>query len=138
MTEYVCGFMMDQSRVAVIKKARPAWQKDSFNGIGGHIELGESPATAMVREFKEETGRSTFITQWWMFAVLTGEDFKVHFFSTYGELEGLETLTDEEVVVKSISEINANNSIPNLTWLIPMARSIPHENTTTFHIQEEY
>lgn len=35
-----------------------------WNGLGGKLELGESPLDAAVREFKEESGIETQIEQW--------------------------------------------------------------------------
>lgn len=137
VTRYCAGFMFNENgQVALIRKARPAWQAGKFNAIGGHIEVGESPASAQVREFFEETGYATTITQWWPFAVLSGEDFAVHFFCTYGKLELLKSTTDEEVVVLPISDITVENAIPNLTWLIPMAKTLPVERAHTFHVRE--
>jgi len=137
-TQYVAGFLFEGPNVALIRKQRPAWQKNRYNGIGGHVEPGESPLAAMVREFQEETSYVTVPTQWWPFCVLSGEDFAVHFFSSYGRLSELKTTTDEEIVVLPISEITVENAIPNLTWLIPMSKSIFNEHTHTFHVQEEY
>lgn len=140
MTSYVCGFMFstDGKSVALVRKKRPAWQEGKLNGIGGHIEPDEIPGAAMTREFEEETGYKTSITQWWPFAVLSGANWKVHFFSTQGALERLKTTTDEEIVVVPVSEVTVKNAIPNLTWLIPMAKSITHDAAVTFNITEEY
>lgn len=57
MKHYVLGFAFDSdSRVALIKKARPDWQAGRWNGIGGKVEEGETSKEAMAREFAEETG----------------------------------------------------------------------------------
>lgn len=139
MTSYVAGFMFEKDQVALVLKQRPAWQRGKMNGIGGHIEPTDaSPGAAMVREFEEETGKKTSITEWWPFAVLTGEDFKVHFFCTQGVLSELESTTDESIVVVPVSGVTVRNSIPNLVWLLPMAQSITHDAASTFHIKEEY
>ena len=126
MTEYVAGFMFNRvtgydhvDKVALIRKNRPAWQAGKLNGIGGHIELNETPEGAMRREFFEETGVQT---TWKKFCVLTGPNYVVHFFYTFGVLEELKTTTDEEVVIVPISEVDVHNSISNLIWLIPMAQ----------------
>lgn len=137
-TRYCCGFLFEKDKVALIRKSRPTWMAGKLNGIGGHIEQGESPADAMVREFREETGAETTVMSWWPFAVLSGENFVVHFFSSYGILGELKTTTDEEIVVVPVSEVTVHNAIPNLTWLIPMGKSIPHDRTHTFLIEEEY
>ena len=62
---YVCGFaVFGGSRLLLIRKARPAWQKRFLNGVGGHIEEGETIHEAMVREFREETGIITEEVDW--------------------------------------------------------------------------
>jgi 8-oxo-dGTP pyrophosphatase MutT (NUDIX family) len=57
--EYVLGFVfnLDKTKVALMRKTKPEWQRGRLNGIGGKIELGETSITAMHREFKEETGQ---------------------------------------------------------------------------------
>lgn len=136
-TQYVAGFLFEGDNVALIRKLRPAWQKGKLNGIGGHIELGEIPPQAMVREFEEETSVKTTATQWWPFAVLSGENHVVHFFASYGILTELKSTTDEEVVVIPISEVTVTNAIPNLTWLIPMSKEVTGSSVYTYHIREE-
>lgn len=65
MKDYVLGFAFDRrGAVALICKARPDWQRGKWNGIGGHVEPGERPKKAMVREFKEETTMSTRMRDW--------------------------------------------------------------------------
>ena len=55
---YVAGFLFraEGTEVALVQKQTPEWQKGKLNGIGGKVELGETPARAMQREFLEETG----------------------------------------------------------------------------------
>lgn len=53
----VVNWQKQYARVFVIqRKNRPEWQKGRLNFPGGHIEAGEDPVTAAVRELKEETG----------------------------------------------------------------------------------
>lgn len=51
-THYVAGFMFneDRTRVALIEKQKPDWQRGKLNGIGGKIEDDESPVEAMTSE----------------------------------------------------------------------------------------
>ena len=61
MQEYVVGFLFDEDarryhktghgNVVLIEKNRPAWQAGRLNGVGGHIEIGETPDEAISREF---------------------------------------------------------------------------------------
>lgn len=61
MKQYVLGFALYQTKILLILKARPEFQKGFLNGVGGSIEVGETPEKAMAREFKEET--NIFISQ---------------------------------------------------------------------------
>lgn len=140
MTSYVAGFMFstDGEEVALILKLRPTWQAGKLNGIGGHIETGETPLAAIVREFEEETGLATSPIQWWPFATLAGDDFTVHFFTTQGPVYDLRSTTDERVTVVPWKHVDVTVAIPNLTWLLPMAKSVVHERASAFHVKEEY
>ena len=51
----VFGFRDGRVLLQQVPKGRGAWA-DLWNGIGGHVERGESPAGAARREFREETG----------------------------------------------------------------------------------
>lgn len=138
--QYVAGFAFDtKGRVALIEKKRPTWQRGKRNGIGGHIEEGETPLQAMVREFREETGRETTEESWRHFVTLRGVSFTVHFFATFAmKLEGLKTTTDEEIVVVPVLSVDVFNAIPNLTWLIPMAHSMQFDQADSFVVNEVY
>lgn len=56
----VCGFILNKSRtnvLLILKDGKTVSQhKGKWNGIGGKIEVGESPEEAMSRECLEETG----------------------------------------------------------------------------------
>ena len=126
-TEYVCGFLfnMDRTRVALIRKNRPNWQAGFLNGIGGHIENDEPPIFAMTREFFEETGYKTRVYDWHKLITLTEarKTWSVNFFyciSNSDDLSELKTMTDEEVVIIDVKNLNNEKVIDNLKWLIPM------------------
>lgn len=124
MTRYVAGFLFDEkrSKVALIQKARPQWQAGFLNGIGGHIEEGETPMEAMIREFNEETG--ALVPFWQLFATVGSKDnhdgWAVHFFRTRGDYI-LKSLTDEPVAWFSLDQLSNLPIISNLNWLIPLA-----------------
>ena len=131
--EYVCGFAFAQDQVLLIEKKRPHWQAGRLNGIGGHIEEGESPLDAMNREFFEETGLAYHPYgegNWQHFATLKVDYGCIYFFYFDGKWEFLRqarSTTDEKLVWCNLTSINVYNAIPNLTWLIPMARGLRHE-----------
>ena len=121
-TQYVAGFLFNEekTKVALIKKNRPQWQKDKYNGIGGHIEVGDrTPLIAMIREFGEEAGLT--VTNWKEFAGLQGPSWFVHFYWGIGDLRKIRQLTDESIEIFEIHELTELNVISNLRWLIPMA-----------------
>lgn len=122
-TEYVVGFLVDDNRVVLIEKQRPLWQKGMLNGVGGHIESGESPSAAMRREFREEAGMDILQKGWTRCVVMTGQSWRVHFFIGRGAVRAARTQTDEVIRVEKINEL-PRNVIPNLRWLIPLCLDI--------------
>ena len=114
---YVIGFLFRNGEVALIEKKRPEWQKGKLNGIGGHIEQGETPLEAMRREFNEEAGE--FITEWEYYCTMHYPDAIVYCFRLFGEHKVI-TKTDETVSWYPI-EFIPDTVIPNLHWLIPLA-----------------
>lgn len=124
--EYVCGFMFSEpafrikrGAIALIEKNRPAWQKNKWNGVGGHIEEGETPLDAMRREFYEETGVRQ--EQWDELCRIEGEGYTCYFFRCFTDQVGdVKTKTDEHVGLHHVKDI-PSNIITNLNWLIPMA-----------------
>ena len=139
MTRYVAGFLFDDCRqhVVLIRKNRPEWQRGKLNGLGGRIEPGETPASAMRREFQEETGVD--IPDWKEFAVLTGTGFVVHFFYGCADWETIgrvSSLTDELVRTYQLNELGSLPTVPNAKWLIPKALPMEHDRAASFLIQE--
>lgn len=122
MNNMVCGMLItaDLKRVALILKNRPGWQKGRLNGIGGHIESGETPMMAMIREFREETGVE--IKRWTHFCSLAGHDWNVEWYKSFGYYD-LKSTTDEKVQWHTVEYVVSQNSIviPNVRWLLLMA-----------------
>ena len=127
MRHYVCGFLFNMSglpSVALIRKERPAWQKGLYNGIGGKVEVGETPHSAIHREFWEETG--AHIGHWKPFCTLLHSveasksspagPWMVHFFKAF-QVATLQSPTDEQVrwwEVQSVANRLNNYFVPNL------------------------
>ncbi len=133
--KFVAGFMfnLNLDKVALIKKTRPEWQKGLLNGIGGRIEDGESSIQAMVREFKEETGMTTLDEDWTCFSTAVNED-KTWFVDFYQmvtcdeDLEDLASITDENIVIIDVANLDNEPVVQSLKWLIKMCldRNIEH------------
>lgn len=136
MGQYVAGFLFDETAetVVLIKKEKPEWQKGKLNGVGGKIEADETPLEAMRREFLEETGVD--IQDWVQYCTLGGGDWAVYFFYAHGDVEAVQTMTEEEVSFYEVDFLDQYPTIPNLQWLIPMALSMPYESTKQFTVTE--
>lgn len=131
MKTFVCGFAFNNggSKVLLIEKNRPAFQKGKLNGIGGKIEEGETIHSAMVREFKEETGLETRESYWFLFCSLNvnarqshyNEEVIIHFLGMYTDkIWQAMAMTDEQIHLVDTAMVPKVSVIPNLNWLIPM------------------
>lgn len=127
MQEYSLGFMFSPTGnyVVLLEKARPDWQKGKLNGVGGHVEQGETPDAAIIREFYEETGVQH--EEWIKFAIM---DMKgraiIHCYKSFSEkFLSVDTKTDEQVAIYKLTEVIqgefTDKMIPNLKYLIQIA-----------------
>lgn len=135
-TRYVVGFAIrSNSTVVLIQKRRPDWQAGKYNGVGGHVEEGETLRGAMFREFEEETGAR--VHNWEHFVTLTDStNWSVAFFGTMTNIP-VKTTTDEMISEHLVSQL-PKNVVPNLYWLIPMYF---HRNTSVdwpYHVIEKW
>jgi 8-oxo-dGTP diphosphatase len=151
MTEYVLGFLFspDLSRVVLIRKERPQWQAGKLNGVGGKVDPGEDAYTAMVREFREETGLTE--PSWIQYATIGGPDaaknhtseFKLTvFYATSAYYDTVTSITDEKVGFYSVDRLMEDTgtvTVPNVRWLVQMALSLFRgEGAKSFSIAETY
>lgn len=135
---YVVGFLFDDSslgQVILIEKQRPAWQKGFLNGVGGKVEPGESAEDAMRREDIEEMGVDP---EWSKFASVEYSGHILHFFAARDATAFSEARaqTDEQLVRPWVfgGDFARIKVIPNLRWLIPMARHhLFHEKVVLSH-----
>jgi 8-oxo-dGTP diphosphatase len=146
MQEYVVGFLLSGGRVLLIKKQRPEWQRGLLNGIGGKPEPGESPWEAMRREAIEEAGVDV---EWEKFCMLVCRDpsssvgsiATVHFFMSYdaGAFDFAKTKTDESLERVFIRYLPVLPVVPNVRWLVPMAKSmVLGERAEGFNVTEVF
>jgi len=124
MTKYVAGLLFSPSRehVLLIRKNRPAWQAGKLNGIGGHIEEGEIPLAAMMREFKEETGMS--VKNWKHFCKLSGDGWQVEWYKSFDKVVYRGHACDEGDISWFPVQAVVNGGglpIPNMRWLLMLA-----------------
>lgn len=122
--EFVVGFLFSESgeQVILMRKNRPAWQAGYYNGVGGKIEPGETPAAAMTREGIEEIGVNP---EWLAYARVAYHEHVLHFFAARDQLAFLDARAQtDELIVRIYSSLldRQRMVIPNLLWLIPFAR----------------
>ena len=125
MQEYTLGFFFssDFKKVALIKKKRPTWMKDKYNGIGGKLEDGENVHIGMVREFEEEAGIRTNIDDWNLYCNMSGENWTVYvlYCVARSQMTGIRSMTDEEIEVFEVEKLPLNECLSNVNWLVFMA-----------------
>lgn len=127
LKQYVLALVFDQEleNVLMIQKLKPEWQKGKHNGIGGKIEMGESPLRAMKREMAEETGLTIDDFRYVMF--LSNENYEMWVYTALADLSKAATKESESVVVRSLNPHDQNyfanfEIIPNLDWMIPYCK----------------
>lgn len=125
MKRYVVGFIFSPraGRVLLIEKRRPDWQKGRLNGVGGHIEEGETPIDAMVRETVEETGLLIEAKYWRLVCTMRHEgEYEIHFFKAFVHpdiLTDARTMTDEPIGLYPASRL-PRRAITNVRWIVPL------------------
>ena len=126
-TEYVLGFLFDDAhdKVMLIRKDHPEWQRDLFNGIGGHVNKGEDPGRAMVREAFEEAGL-IYRDIWEKYHQFEGDGFIVHCYRTFNSpaLGAAITMTTETLSI-FWAHLLPNNTIKGLHNLVNLALANP-------------
>ena len=133
MKSYVVGFMFDSSKqkVVLIRKNKPEWQKGKLNGVGGKIEVDETPIDAMIREYKEETG--VIRNGWDNFLIAAYDDCIVYFFKAFDSWCYEHSDTTEEEQIEKVSAINIpDDVIDNLQWIIRLALDEYVSNAFTY------
>jgi 8-oxo-dGTP diphosphatase len=139
--KYVVGFLIDPtlSKVVLVRKNRPDYQRGLLNGVGGKVGdtiLDETTEEAMAREFQEETGGVDL--NWRRFLHMMTPRSDLTFFYAIGNVHCVRTQTDEEVAVYDISDVmDRCDTMPNVRWCIQMARSIEFgEHADYFEVAE--
>lgn len=90
MKEYCLGFLtcIEKNLVWLVRKHRgPKINHGTWNGVGGKLELGENPHTAMSREWGEECGNlhgnHPILDEWRDLGKLSGDSWEVHLFVNF-------------------------------------------------------
>lgn len=133
--DYTLGFLFYECYCVLIKKNRPDWQQGQLNGIGGKVKKDELVIDAMVREFNEEAGIPLCRLQGVQWDAVTmmklmSTDSRVHVYGghwTWGSsfFDVVDPFVDNnDEGIPTIVNTNKlpDNVLPNLHWLLPMAR----------------
>lgn len=131
MKKYVLGlaFTATGNQMVCIEKNRPEFQKGKWNGVGGKLKDDETLYDAMLREFQEETGCKTSVSEWKYFCKLLidndplGGQAEIHCFRRFNnDVFQCKTNEDEKVELHTISDITSKLPVaPNLPMLIAIA-----------------
>lgn len=121
--DMVVGFVFHPDySVYLIRKNRPKWQMGKLNGIGGHIEKGETSSEAMSRECYEEGGVLIPEKDWNYICELEGDKWTLNVYGLIVSSEiKLKTMTDEEVGLYNANSIMRLPVISSIQFLIPMS-----------------
>lgn len=116
---YVLGLVFNdtKTRILLIEKLRPDWQKGRWNGIGGKIEEGETPSEAMLRESREETGHEYDFLHRITFTCPGGTVY-VFIAKTPREIQ-FDQIEDEKLKVWGLWEL-PHGLMANIKWIIPL------------------
>lgn len=113
MKKYVVGLVVDEfNYVVLVRKNRPDWQVGKLNGVGGHIEEGETPYEAMVRECTEECG--LVLHNWLQLGTITDNtNYIVYYYvAETSDIRKAETKTDEEIEIWHRDFLDLDHLVP--------------------------
>ena len=121
------SFVLHQEKVLLIRiaKDRGPWS-DLLNGVGGHIERGEDPRSAALREIKEETGLILSPSSLYLCGVVTvdvGTSPGVGLYIFVGETETSETHSSCEGTPEwiDLDDFEKQALVKDLPALLPRA-----------------
>jgi 8-oxo-dGTP pyrophosphatase MutT (NUDIX family) len=134
--------------ITFVRRRGNDWQTGMLNLPGGHIEIGEEPHMAAVREFKEEVGSHCSVE---LVGKIEGFDFQIWIYKTTSMSARLEA-GSESVEIHKWSYIQLHPTlVGNLRLVIPLIRSrtrnwvmkdvIPEEtrdNNLDFHYKLQF
>jgi 8-oxo-dGTP diphosphatase len=118
-------FLLRGNAILLVKIAvdRGAWA-GLYNGVGGHIEVGENPHSAATREIQEETGIvPDDLRLCGVINVHTGSSpgIGIHVFVGEVEIEELQTSKEGEPKWISLEKLNDYPLVADLPYVIPRA-----------------
>ncbi len=123
MKHFVLGLIYNRnkSHVLLVKKKRPDWQAGRVNGIGGKIEVDETPLQAMNREASEETHYGFTFEHFLTFVCPGGTVYVFKAICPTAEIT-FEQVEDEVLFISPVKDLPLN-LMSNVRWIIPISIS---------------
>lgn len=114
---YVLVFNVDrEGLITLVRKKSPPWQAGKLNLPGGHIEEGEDPKDAAIREYLEEIGDSICVS---FVGKIEGPGHQIWCYKAHVPVHVGDGC--EDVVLKTWSVLQKDPTLlPNLKLLIPL------------------
>jgi 8-oxo-dGTP pyrophosphatase MutT (NUDIX family) len=140
MNKYCLGFAFNTHRdhVLLILKDQPRWMEGKLNGLGGAVEPGEHAVTAMVREFREESGLETSAKDWRKVGVFfEDESFEITIFSIITGIESAVSPTPElavQVSIEDIHQVHAHKFVEGVIWMVTLCLA---DNIVPFNLKRK-
>lgn len=125
MIRYTLGFVFDQSltRVLLIHKLTPEWQKGMINGLGGKFEAGETAQECVAREILEEASLVTHPDEWLPVGELRAETWHIDVLALAYQGAESDAQAAEDEAIEWFPIYPLPGAIKsNLAWLIPLCR----------------
>ncbi|MFL5579661.1 MAG: NUDIX domain-containing protein [Gemmatimonadaceae bacterium] len=123
MKRYVLALLYtpDRRRVALMRRTHPAWQAGRVNALGGKLQDGETPAVAVRREVREESGADVPEAAWEEILVWEDPAYSMHALrAIHAAAESVRTMEDQEVFLAPVDALPPE-AVDNLRWLVPLA-----------------
>jgi len=130
------SFILRQSEILLIElpQDHPGWA-GQYNGVGGHVEIGEDPLSAARREVLEETGLTVSSQNLvGVVTVDTGHSPGIGLFVFVGEsIEGnLETSSEGTPAWLPVEHLAAFQLVDDMEFLVPQALKAYSEGNVFF------
>lgn len=125
MIRYTLGFLFNQTltKVLLIHKLKPDWQKGKINGLGGKFEQDEDAFTCIAREVEEESSIRTTPSEWKKIGELHSSKWVVDVMAMIynSDENNAKSMEEQKIDWRSVDSLPVN-IMSNLSWLIPMCK----------------
>nr|WP_290670488.1 8-oxo-dGTP diphosphatase [Ardenticatena sp.] len=113
-------FLQRENDILLLRGAAHKWFAGRYNGVGGHVEPGETILEAAIREVREETGASPTTLRLRGIVHITGTPGVLLFVFT-GTIEGDLHATTDEGTLEWIPRTTLHTVplVADLHWLLP-------------------